>query len=608
MRTVNPFLLESTSGNGSPAAAPAPWGAAAPPLAACAAASAPRSSLSGGADVVAHVTLSSAAAHHAKGALAALPPPAVAPPRGSFEGSWPPSPPAVAAAPSSPGQQLPPGSPLASGYSSQRSSLGNASPPPMPRTWMPPRASGLGARLKAKDALQQELREMGSAAGGGGSGDAAGAFGGALEGAAPLMSPHGRRRSSASGACAGAPAAPFAGAAAAPVAVRNNLCGDGGGGGGGASGGEPGPLAAGRASGSGVVALLRDRMSAGPAPAGAGGASPAVATTSVQAFRPGDAAAAPRTGAAAPPPRRGGAEPGGRAGGAGAGGGAPRGLAGQLGQQSPAQWAAEVEGLIAAGCHQQAALLAGPATGTVKCYIRLTKGFLGTGASYELRLEATDRLLLAAAPRAKSKCSSFLIATRPGAAPGSDGAVAKLKANLMGSEYVAWQKGGGPAAHKGYGAQALAVRYHPASSSPSGGARQMSAMVPAPGEPLWLPPGGDSSASDALGPLLGRADARELAPALERRVVLLHNMSPFFDEAKGVHYLDFRGRVTKASTKNFQLVHWDHNSGSLGRELVLQFGKRGGGEYALDFAWPLSALQAFALALTSFDSKLCYAI
>jgi hypothetical protein len=53
--------------------------------------------------------------------------------------------------------------------------------------------------------------------------------------------------------------------------------------------------------------------------------------------------------------------------------------------------------------------------------------------------------------------------------------------------------------------------------------------------------------------------------------------------------------VTKSSAKNFQLVHWDHNAGRLGTDMAMQFGKRGGEEFALDFAWPLSALQAFAL-------------
>lgn len=48
-----------------------------------------------------------------------------------------------------------------------------------------------------------------------------------------------------------------------------------------------------------------------------------------------------------------------------------------------------------------------------------------------------------------------------------------------------------------------------------------------------MPQGGSSDAADALGPLLERAKAHELAPAMERRVLLLHNMTPLFDEAKG---------------------------------------------------------------------------
>jgi hypothetical protein len=69
-----------------------------------------------------------------------------------------------------------------------------------------------------------------------------------------------------------------------------------------------------------------------------------------------------------------------------------------------------------------------------------------------------------------------------------------------------------------------------------------------------------------------------------------------------VHYLDFKGRVSKVSMKNFQLVHWDHNSNHLGNDLVMLFGKRGGHEYAMDFCYPLNALQAFALGKSSSDS------
>ena len=57
-----------------------------------------------------------------------------------------------------------------------------------------------------------------------------------------------------------------------------------------------------------------------------------------------------------------------------------------------------------------------------------------------------------------------------------------------------------------------------------------------------------------------------------------------------------------------QLVTWDHNTDRKGVELILQFGKIKEDIFALDFAYPLSALQAFGLALASIDSKLCYAM
>ena len=38
--------------------------------------------------------------------------------------------------------------------------------------------------------------------------------------------------------------------------------------------------------------------------------------------------------------------------------------------------------------------------------------------------------------------------------------------------------------------------------------------------------------------------------------------------------------------------------------VVLQFGKVGKDMFTMDFQWPMSALQAFAICLTSFDSKL----
>ena len=44
------------------------------------------------------------------------------------------------------------------------------------------------------------------------------------------------------------------------------------------------------------------------------------------------------------------------------------------------------------------------------------------------------------------------------------------------------------------------------------------------------------------------------------------------------------------------------------RQLLVQFGRADGDRFALDFAYPMSAHVAFATALASIDTKLCYAI
>jgi tubby-related protein 1 len=63
--------------------------------------------------------------------------------------------------------------------------------------------------------------------------------------------------------------------------------------------------------------------------------------------------------------------------------------------------------------------------------------------------------------------------------------------------------------------------------------------------------------------------------------------------------LNFNGRVDRASVKNFQLID-DHDEA----KVYLQFGRVGEKDFNLDFQWPLSPLQAFGIALSSFDYKL----
>ncbi|KAH9757567.1 Tubby-like F-box protein 8 [Citrus sinensis] len=101
------------------------------------------------------------------------------------------------------------------------------------------------------------------------------------------------------------------------------------------------------------------------------------------------------------------------------------------------------------------------------------------------------------------------------------------------------------------------------------------------------------------------------------RPLILRNKAPRWHEQLQCWCLNFRGRVTVASVKNFQLIAAtqpaagaptpsqppppppsDHD------KIILQFGKVGKDMFTMDYRYPLSAFQAFAICLSSFDTKL----
>ncbi|XP_072972023.1 tubby-like F-box protein 8 isoform X2 [Typha angustifolia] len=101
------------------------------------------------------------------------------------------------------------------------------------------------------------------------------------------------------------------------------------------------------------------------------------------------------------------------------------------------------------------------------------------------------------------------------------------------------------------------------------------------------------------------------------RPLVLRNKAPRWHEQLQCWCLNFRGRVTVASVKNFQLIAAtqpaagaptpsqpappapsDHD------KVILQFGKVAKDMFTMDYRYPLSAFQAFAICLSSFDTKL----
>lgn len=91
-------------------------------------------------------------------------------------------------------------------------------------------------------------------------------------------------------------------------------------------------------------------------------------------------------------------------------------------------------------------------------------------------------------------------------------------------------------------------------------------------------------------------EARQAQPAPVYREFILHNKAPLWSETSQVYQLDFGGRVTQESAKNFQIEF----KGSQ----VMQFGRIDGNAYTLDFQYPFTALQAFAVALANVTQRL----
>jgi len=88
--------------------------------------------------------------------------------------------------------------------------------------------------------------------------------------------------------------------------------------------------------------------------------------------------------------------------------------------------------------------------------------------------------------------------------------------------------------------------------------------------------------------------------------LVLKNKSPRWHEHLQCWCLNFHGRVTVASVKNFQLVASAENgvAGPEHEKIILQFGKVGKDLFTMDYRYPISAFQAYAICLSSFDTKI----
>lgn len=239
--------------------------------------------------------------------------------------------------------------------------------------------------------------------------------------------------------------------------------------------------------------------------------------------------------------------------------------------------------------------------GIVQCSIKRSSGAYKLYPQYTLYLKEGNRFLLTSKKKAKNKTSNYLISMdMKDLDKSSVNYLGKVRSNFVGTEFQIFDDGISPKkdddddkhnSNTSIRCELGSVMYAP-NVLGSRGPRKMQVAIPA---------------LDNNGKIIERRDGDNNDDDLLTRIKNRNfnglryfiNKPPRWNDQIGAYVLNFNGRVTMASVKNFQLVDPAEQS-----SVVLQFGRVGKDEFTMDLQYPMSPFQAFAITLSSFDSKI----
>ncbi|KAG2370796.1 hypothetical protein C9374_005993 [Naegleria lovaniensis] len=229
----------------------------------------------------------------------------------------------------------------------------------------------------------------------------------------------------------------------------------------------------------------------------------------------------------------------------------------------------------------------------VRCYIlRDTSKMNKMFPRYFMYAERGSTFLLSAKKRKGNKSSNYCVSlSKEDISRSSDTFIGKLRSNFLGTEFQLFDNGEKAAKLKPgtHLRNNLASIVYETNLFGSKGPRKFTVVIPDANEENELYQFPDNGTS-----LITKFKTGDW-----HHLKVLKNKFPVWNERLKAYVLNFNGRVTMASVKNFQLVEPNNPN-----KVFLQFGKVDEDRFNIDFKYPLSALQAFSIAISSFDSKL----
>lgn len=243
--------------------------------------------------------------------------------------------------------------------------------------------------------------------------------------------------------------------------------------------------------------------------------------------------------------------------------------------------------------------------GIVKCYVKRYRGKSRLSPEYRVYLDGSNQFLMTSKKRAKKTSSNYLISIgRNDYSKSSLNIIGKLRANFLGTEFQIYDAGKNPKHldsffdEKNYDEPRCELGAILYSSNILGnrGPRKMQVCINRVSEhgecvKRWQPAVKDEEMIECF---------KAKNETARKHLLIYENRQPKWNEDIGSYVLNFDKRVSLASVKNFQLIDPSSSNG----KVLMQFGKKGQDEFIMDVQYPLSLFQAFAVSLSSCDSKL----
>ncbi|CAF0811644.1 unnamed protein product [Adineta ricciae] len=253
--------------------------------------------------------------------------------------------------------------------------------------------------------------------------------------------------------------------------------------------------------------------------------------------------------------------------------------------------------------------------GDVQCRITRDKRGMEKGLfpTYYMHIErpgdSKKFFVLAGRKRRRSATSNYLISTdATDLSRDGERFIGKLRANMLGTHFTVYDQGSNPKKNIPVDQQRreLAAIAYETNILGFKGPRKMTIIIPGMSSDHHRVEVRPKNESESL---IERWKHNDMTNLLE-----LHNKAPVWNEETQSYVLNFHGRVTQASVKNFQVVHDDDpeyvcmqfgrvSDGKL-MTILLETSIRNTNVFTCDYKYPLCAVQAFGIALSSFDGKL----